>query len=49
MSRTKNDKHALNSRPYKLSDDLSKALHQYLSKSDIIIKGQEIENKHPNY
>lgn len=48
MSRTKNGKHALNSRPYKLSDDLSKELHQYLSKSHIIIKGKDIENKHPN-
>lgn len=47
MSRTKNGKHALNSRPFKLSDELSKILHHHLSKSVIIIKGQEIENKHP--
>ena len=48
ISRNKNGKQSQNSRPYKLTDELSKELHQYLSKSEVIIKGVEIKNKHPN-
>ena len=48
ISRTINGKHALNSRPFKLTDKLTEELYTYLLNSDIIIKGQMIENKHPN-
>lgn len=48
ISRTKNGKHALNSRPFKLTDELTEKLYNYLSNSSIIIKGQMIETKHPN-
>lgn len=48
ISRTKNGKHALNSRPFKLTDKLTEEIYTYLLNSDIKIKGQMIENKHPN-
>jgi hypothetical protein len=48
ISRTKNGNHALNSRPFKLSDELTQKLYTFLLNSKIIIKGQMIEDKHPN-
>jgi len=48
ISKTKNGKQSLNSRPYKLTDENAEKLYQYLfEKSTIKIKGEMIENKHP--
>lgn len=48
IGKTKNDKRALNSKPFKLSEELSKKLYDYLwNISAIKIKGNMIENKHP--
>ncbi len=45
---TKNGKRAINSKPFKLSEELSKKLYDHLwDISEIKIKGDMIENKHP--
>ncbi len=49
VSRTKKGKQARNSTPYKLRNEVADRLYDYLSSSDIIIKGEMIENKHPFY
>lgn len=47
ISFTQSGKKSINSTPYKLSHDIAEKLYVHLSKSDIIIKGEMIENMHP--
>jgi len=48
ISKTKNGKQSLNSRPFKLTKEITDNLYQYLFENATIkIKGKMIENKHP--
>ena len=47
ISRTRDSKRARNSRPFKLPDELAVKLYEFLLLTEIKIKGQMIENRHP--
>jgi len=47
ISKTRNGKRAVNSRTFKLSNELADKLYEYLLSADIKIKGEMIMDKHP--
>jgi hypothetical protein len=48
ISRTNSGKRAINSRPFKLQEEVAFSLFENLSKADIKVTGSMIKNSHPN-